>query len=77
MSDLKKYNIFVSIETWFIPILIIGIFLLVLFGYFEDKFGFYRTEQEEVTQRTPQMNLILEKLDKVEKELKELKKKVK
>jgi hypothetical protein len=77
LSDLKKYNILISIETWFFPILVLGIFLLILFGYIEDRLGFYRTEQQEVTQRTPQMNSILKKLDFVEKELREIKKKIK
>lgn len=77
LSDLKRYNIFISIETWFIPILILGIFLLILFGYIEDRLGFYRAEQEGVTERTPQMNAILKKLEHVEKELYEIKKKIK
>jgi len=77
LSDLKKYNIFISIETWFIPILIVGILLLIGFGYLEDRFGFYRTEQQEVTQRTPQMNEILEKLKSLEKDVKEIKRKIK
>ncbi len=77
LSDLKKYNILISIETWFFPILVLGIFLLILFGYIEDRLGFYRTEQEEVTERTPQMNAILKKLEHVERELYDIKKKIK
>jgi hypothetical protein len=77
LSDLKKYGVFIDIKTWFFPILIGGIFLLILFGYLEDKLGFFRTEQEEATKRTPQMNAILEKLNHIENDVKDIRKNLK
>jgi hypothetical protein len=69
LSDIKKYGIYIDIQKWFIPILLAGAVLLVLVGYFEDKMGFFEEENKAVTRRTPQMNEIITRLDKIEKRL--------
>ena len=48
------------------PILWIMVLLMIFIGYLEDKFGFYRKEQEVINRRNPQINLILDKLEKIE-----------
>ena len=74
LSSLEKYGIDIDIQTWFFPILITGLLLLVLIGYLEDKLGFHEAEQHTVTKRNPQLNEILNKLKILEKEIKRLKK---
>jgi hypothetical protein len=43
---------------------------MILFGYLEDKAGFYREESKAAAKRNPYFNEILERLDKIEKKLK-------
>ena len=75
LSRLEDYGIEVNIAKWFFPILIIGILLMVLIGYIDDKLGFYREEHREVSRRNPYLVEIIERLDKIEKGLNTIKKK--
>ena len=70
LSNLEKYGIDINITQWFFPIIIIGIIGLIIIGYVEDKLGFFRTEVEASQKRNPQMNEILERLERIEKTLK-------
>ena len=69
LSNLERYNIDISLETWGIPIFIGFFFLIILFGYLEDKFGFFEEEQRVQARRNPQLNEILNRLERIEKKL--------
>lgn len=75
LSRLEDYGIELDIARWFFPILIIGILLMVLIGYIDDRLGFYREEHKAVSGRNPYLVEIIERLDKIEKDIKRLKRK--
>ena len=70
LAKLQDYGIKIYISAWFIPIYIGIIFLMVFFGYLEDRAGFYREEAREAAKRNPYFKEILERLDRIEKKLK-------
>ena len=75
LSNLEKYGIDIRIQEWIIPLFLIGIFLLVLFGFLEDRLGFYSQEQRTTQSRNPYMTDIIERLDRIEEKIAELEKK--
>jgi len=56
-------------KTWFFPVYLIVILIMILFGYLEDKLGFFSEEARIVTRRNPQMEEILRRLEKIEKKI--------
>ena len=70
LAKLQEYGIGVSITRWFIPIFILLVILMILFGYLEDKAGFHREELQEITKRNPVYGEILERLERIEKKIK-------
>ena len=69
LAKLQDYGIKIYITAWFIPIYLGVILLMILFGYLEDRAGFYRQEAKEAAKRNPYFHEILERLDKIEKKL--------
>jgi len=69
LSNLEKYGIDINIRQLFFPILIFGVIMLVLFGYLEDRMGFLREETHFVSKRNPDMQEILDRLERMEKKL--------
>ncbi|AJF61524.1 TPA: hypothetical protein HA239_03045 [Candidatus Woesearchaeota archaeon] len=69
LSDLEKYNIDIEIRDWIIPIFIVGVLGMLTFGYLEDRLGFYSEEQKASQSRSPYFREIIERLDKIEKQL--------
>ena len=67
LSNLEKYDIDINIQRWIVPLFILGISSMLLFGFFEDKLGFYKQEQRERQSRSPYFKEILDRLDKLEK----------
>ncbi|MFH2020821.1 MAG: hypothetical protein ABIJ34_05370 [archaeon] len=76
LSDLKKYGIYIAIKDWIVPLFIMGVLMMVLFGYIEEKLGFYSEEQRSASSRNPYMKDIIERLDRIEKKLYFYKKKI-
>lgn len=73
LSNLKtEYGFNIDISKWFFPILLLGIAGLVTLGYIEDRLGFYRTEQEAITRRNPQIQEILNRLDTIDNRIRRL-----
>ena len=70
LSNLERYNIDIEIKDMIIPLFILGLFMMLLFGYLEDKLGFYRQEQRTTQSRSPYMREILDRLNSIEKKLK-------
>ena len=70
LSKLEDYGIDIRIRYWFFPIIIAGFAGLVLFGYLEDRLGFFREESKAATRRNPQITEILKRLERIEKKLK-------
>ena len=75
LSNLEKYGIDIQIQQWIIPLFIIGIISMFLFGYVEDKLGFYSQEQRATQSRSPYFTQILKKLDRIEEKISKLEKK--
>ena len=69
LSQLELYGIDVEITRWFIPIFICTIFLMILFGYLEDKLGFFQEEAKTAAKRNPYFNDIVDRLDRIEKKM--------
>ncbi|MFC1691409.1 hypothetical protein ACFL0W_04470 [Nanoarchaeota archaeon] len=77
LSQLERYGYDLDLRTWLIPIFLGTLAAMVLFGYLEDKLGFYKTEVEAAQKRNPQINKVLERLDDLESQIKNLNKKIK
>lgn len=75
LSNLEKYGIDIRIEQWIIPLFFIGIIGMFLFGYIEDKLGFFSQEQKTTQSRSPYFKEILKKLDRIEEKVNKLEKK--
>lgn len=69
LSRLQDYGIKIFITAWFIPIYIGVIFLMMLFGYLEDRAGLFREESRVSAERNPYFKEIIERLGKIEKKL--------
>ena len=75
LSNLEKYGIDIEIKNWFIPLLILGVLGLIFIGYIEDRLGIFEAENSVRTKKVPQTQIMIDKLETIEKEIKELKKK--
>ena len=75
LSNLEQYGVDIVLEKWLIPIFIVLFFVLILLGFLEDKLGFFSEEQKVVNIRNPQMNEILNRLDRLEKKVDKIAKK--
>ncbi len=69
LSQLEEYGFNVKMKTWFIPIFICTLLLMVVFGYLEYKLGFYQMEREVSTTRNPYFQRIEDRLERIEKKL--------
>jgi hypothetical protein len=69
LSDLKKYGIYITIKDWLIPLALLWVFLMILFGFLEERFGFFSEEQKLFGARNPHTREILARLDRIEKKL--------
>ena len=67
LSNLEKYGIDIDLKSWMIPLVIIGIVVLVVWGFIEDQIGLWRYEQKVSTDRNYHTNEILKKLTDMEK----------
>lgn len=70
LSRLENYKIDIKLEVWLIPIFIFTLILMILFGYFEDKFGFFEEEMTASNRRNPELIEINKRLERIEKALK-------
>lgn len=70
LSRLQDYGVEIHITAWFIPIYLGIIFLMMVFGYIEDRAGLYREESRAAADRNPYFKEILERLDRIERKLK-------
>ncbi|MBT3465389.1 hypothetical protein HN827_02825 [archaeon] len=75
LSNLEKYGIDIDLKNWFVPLLIIGVIGLIFVGYMEDKLGIFTAESGARTKRNPQMQMIIDKLEAIEKDVEEIKNK--
>jgi predicted Na+-dependent transporter len=69
LAKLQEYGLNISVSHWFVPIFVVLVFLLVFFGYIEDRAGFHREEIHEVAKRNPIYHEILNRLDRIEKKI--------
>ncbi|MEM4755966.1 MAG: hypothetical protein QW594_02440 [Candidatus Woesearchaeota archaeon] len=69
LSKLQEYGIKIHITFWFFPIYFLIVLLMVVFGYLEDKAGFFREELRIAQERNPQLNEILHRLGRIEAQL--------
>ena len=69
LSRLEDYKIDIRLETWFIPIFFVTILAMVLFGYLEDRLGFFTEENIAHNRRNPVLNDINMRLERIEKKL--------
>ena len=70
LSNLEKYGIDIKLETWLIPVFLITFLALILFGYLEDRMGFFTEEQKVQALRNPQLTDIVKRLERIERKLK-------
>lgn len=69
LSNLEQYGIDIEIQDWIVPLFFIGLLSMFLFGYLEDKLGFYTQEQKTTQSKSPYFKEIIDRLDKIEKQL--------
>jgi hypothetical protein len=77
LSKLQDYGLKIYITRWFIPIYIATLVLMILFGYIEDKLGVFKKESEILQKKTPYVNEMMERLERIEKKLDRLEKRKK
>ncbi len=70
LIGLKEYNI--NIGNMLIPIFILSAMLVIVIGWLDYKFGLFREEQKYVFSNIPQ----LEKIDKIQEDIKEIRRKL-
>ncbi len=70
LSKLKDFGFNIDIKSFVFLVYFIIMFFLVFIGFLEDRFGFFSVELDENSKRNPQINKIINKLDKIEKILK-------
>jgi hypothetical protein len=75
LSNLEKYNIDIDIQRWMIPIMILWVGFMILFGVIEEKLGFYGQEKSTLESKSPSWTKLFNKLDKIEKRIDKLEKK--
>ena len=75
LSNLEKYGIDIELRTWMVPLIAFWVCFMILFGFIEDKLGFYRQEQRTSQSRSPYLNEIVQRLDNIEKKVDKLQKK--
>jgi len=69
LSKLQDYGIQIYITAWFVPIYIGIIFLMMLFGYIEDKAGFHMEETRALAEKNPYFKDIVERLERIESKI--------
>ncbi|MBN2367615.1 hypothetical protein JXC34_01250 [Candidatus Woesearchaeota archaeon] len=69
MSNLEKYGIDIEIKDMIIPIVFLGLIVMIIFGFIEDKLGFYSEEQKTTQSRSPYMKEIIQRLERIEQKL--------
>ena len=70
LSKLQDYGIPIYITKWFIPIFILSIIAMIIVGYVDYRLGFHREEAMKSRARDPYFAEVLEKLEKIEEQLK-------
>ena len=58
LSKLQDYGVGFELETYFIPIFLLTILVLIGLGYLEDKLGFFEKENMERAGRDPTYKLL-------------------
>lgn len=69
LAKLQEYGIKIAITRWFIPLFLLLVLAMIVFGYFEDRAGFHREEIHEIAKKNPVYSEILERLDRIEKKM--------
>lgn len=69
LAKLQEYGIKIHITAWFIPIYFAIIFIMLIFGYIEDRAGFHREELRAQSEKNPYFKEIIERLDNIEKKI--------
>lgn len=69
LAKLQDYGIKIYITAWFVPIYILVILLMMLFGYIEDRVGFHREEARRTAEKNPYFRDIIDRLDRIEKKI--------
>jgi hypothetical protein len=69
LTRLEDYGLNFNIENYFLPILLLGAVALIIIGYLEDKLGFHKAEVGVLANRNPRMDIIIKKLEGIEKRL--------
>jgi len=77
LSQLERYGYDIEMRKWFLPIFIITVICLVLFGYIEDKLGFYAEETRISNIRNPQMEELLKEIKDVKERIQKIEKRIK
>jgi len=73
LSKLQDYGIKIHITKWFIPIFVASIVIMMVVGYLDHKLGFHREESRVQGSRNPYFKEIIERLDRLEEEVKKKK----
>jgi hypothetical protein len=74
MSRLEDYGISIDIAKWFFPILILGMTAMIIVGYIDDKLGFHREENRQLSESNPYLKDIVCRLENIEKKIESIKK---
>jgi len=77
LSKFQDYGLELHITRWIIPIYLGFIVLLVVFGYVEDRLGFHREEKRAQESKSPYMKNVVKRLERMEKKINSIQRKVK
>ena len=69
MSDLSERGVIGSLQKYVVLSIVVLAVGLLVFGYFEVKYGFMRAEYSAIWKNIPQVNEILNRLEAIENKL--------
>ena len=70
LSKFQDYGYYIYITKWIIPLFFGFMAFMLIFGYLEDKLGFYAEEINAYESKNPYMEDIVKRLERIEQQLK-------
>ncbi len=77
LSKFNDYGLKIYITKWIIPLYLFFLLLMLVFGYAEDRLGFLSEEKKIHEKRSPYMKDMIDRMDKMDKKLNSISRKLK
>lgn len=74
LARLQDFGIKITITKYYIPICICSLLLMLLFGFLDVKFGFFKEEKRRTSGRNPYFLNLTKEVKRIHKRLNEIEK---